>query len=306
MARGAFAPIPTTVDADPAKAELGRALFHDRSLSAGGAVSCGDCHDVRHNGADRGPVSEVRDGLPTARNAPSVFNTALHGLQNWDASARTLRQFLDGPVNNAEELAVGWPDLVRRVATDPAYGRRFQSVFGRPPDRMAIEDALIEYIKTLTFPGAPFDRYLAGETEALTPRQKQGLSLFINLGCVSCHQGVNLGANIAQRLGVVKPVDWRFGDDTGLAAVTGDPADTYVFKVPSLRNVAVTAPYLHDGSLPSLDAVVELMGAAQLGVELTGREVGLITDFLDSLTAPGVSPIPPGPGGQGGPKDVGP
>ena len=245
-------------------------------------MSCAGCHRLDHNGADSKAFSLKPDGSLTETNTPTIFNAALNAHLGWDGRTADLRD----EIHRSPNLDVDWALAVRRLRRD--YGPAFAAEYRDGLTAVNLVDALAHFQKTLITPGARFDRYLAGEVGALSAREREGYRLFNDYGCVACHQGVNAGGNIFQRFGVV---DGYFSTKTtlapadhGLFNVTGDPRDRYVFRVPPLRNVAVTPPYFHDGSAANLERAVEVMGRTQLGRPIPGPERDAIVAFLNTLT----------------------
>ena len=281
-----FAPLPQTVLADRAKVSLGERLFHDPGLSADGTVSCASCHPLDQYGVDRLPVSVGIGGQKGAFNAPTVYNAAFQLAQFWDGRARTLADQAIEPVTNPLEMANTWQAVIAYLEGEKSYQKAFGEAYGGVLTQDTITDALEQFQRTLITPNAPFDRYLRGEEQALSERQKQGLALFRARGCVSCHNGVNLGGNLYQRSGALIPMPFTQepGAWTGRMAVTAQEADRFYLKVPPLRNVAQSAPYLHDGSAATLEEVVGLMGWHQLGRKLPDSEIADLVAFLESLT----------------------
>ncbi len=271
-ARAAFAPLEATSypGESDALVDLGRALFHDPRLSAGADLSCASCHPLDAGGSSTGGE----------RDAPSVYNAALRPTTYWDGRASTLEQQVRmSLVGDAELGLADEAEAVRAIEAIPGYARHFTDTFG---DQQVTADrlvaAIVAYERRLITPGA-FDRYLMDDTSALTQPQAAGLSMFIEAGCMTCHAGATLGMG-QQRLGVVEPYPT---EDLGVYAVTGRESDRGVFAVPSLRNVARTGPWLHDGSIASLPEVVSMMGRYQLGRELTPEQIQSIVDFLMTL-----------------------
>ena len=295
------APLPLKIEGlDPQKITLGQQLFEDPRLAADNTIACASCHRLQLGGTDRKPVSVGIGGAKSERNAPTVFNSAFNFRQFWDGRAESLEAQVDGPIQNAKEMGSSWPEVVEKLSEDKHYRRQFRQIYGSKHTRKTtkarlapditpetIRDALATYQRSLITPNAPFDRYLKGDVQALTAEQRQGYERFQSSGCISCHQGINLGGNMFQRFGV-------FGnyfedvqtskEDLGRYNVTGEKADRYVFKVPSLRNVELTPPYFHDGSVTSLAEAVRVMGQYQLGRVLADEDVDAIVEFLKSLT----------------------
>jgi len=289
MASGAWIsepilPIPAAAPQDPARVALGRRLFSDRRLSGNGTVSCASCHDVSKGGMDGGVRSMGSSGRLTAFNTPTVLNAALNFRQFWNGRATTLEQQVGMVVENPVEMGSRWPDVVRKVAADSDYRRAFESAYGGVT-RASIENALASYERTLVTPDSRFDRYLKGDRDAITVEEKAGYLRFKQYGCVSCHQGVNVGGNMFQKYGVVAEPPLVKGMELGRFGITGNPRDMHVYKVPGLRNVARTAPYLHDGSAATLDQAIDAMFRFQLGRAGSVEDRKLIAAFLATLNA---------------------
>ena len=280
-------PIPETVDVDPAKAALGRALFHDPLLSKDGAISCASCHDLREGGDDGRRVSIGIEGKAGVINAPTVFNAALNFRQFWDGRARTLEAQVDGPIQSPIEMGSLWPEVVAKLAGHPDYPGRFQAIYPDGINRMNIKDAIGQFMRSLTTPNSRFDRWLGGDETALNAHERHGYALFKSYGCVSCHQGANVGGNMFQVFGVLNEYFKRRGNiteaDLGRYNVTGNVADRHAFKVPSLRMAALTAPYLHDGSAATLRDAVDAMFEFQLGREAPEEDKEAIVAFIRTL-----------------------
>ena len=284
----AFAPLPEVANLDQKKVALGRQLFMDPNLSRERDISCASCHDLFTGGDDGRPVSRGRNDHVTKANAPTVFNAALNFAQLWDGSAKTLEDQINGPLSAATEMGLSWPDVLSRLSENRAYKAAFEAAY---PDGMTaanVRNAIAEFERSLITPNAPFDRYLRGDYTALTDQEQRGYRLFGSYGCTACHQGRNIGGNLFQKLGIVRP--YFTSDkkskalDLGRFNVTGDDADRHVFKVPSLRNVSETAPYFHDGSIDTLENAIALMGYHQLGRTLDETEIADIAAFLGTLT----------------------
>jgi cytochrome c peroxidase len=286
--REALPPLPPVPALSPEKVALGERLFFDKRLSKDNSIACASCHDFARGGSDRMPVSIGVDGQRGPINAPTVFNAALNFVQFWDGRAASLEAQAAGPVHNPLEMASNWVEVLSKLRSDRGYHDAFQRLY--PQQGMsgeAIVDAIATYERTLITTNSRFDRFLQGESTALNALEKSGYQRFLDYGCASCHQGTLLGGNMYQRFGVMG--DYFAGrtpskTDLGRFNVTGRAEDRHVFKVPSLRNVAVTAPYFHDGSGNSLEEAVVIMGRYQLGRDLSGPDVASISAFLRTLT----------------------
>jgi cytochrome c peroxidase len=228
----------------------------------------------------RGADSEV--------NSPTVFNSALNFAQFWDGRAETLEDQVDGPVQSTREMDGNWDLILPKLRADPAYAAAFAEIYPDGLRQLNVKNAIAEFERTLLTPNSRFDRHLRGDASALTAEEKSGYLKFKSYGCVSCHQGVNIGANLFQRMGVIGDYFADRGNltkaDLGRFNVTGQEHDRHVFKVPSLRNVAVTPPYFHDGSAQTLEDAVAVMAKYQLGRPLPPQDLSEIVKFLRTLT----------------------
>jgi cytochrome c peroxidase len=280
-------PVPATLNQDPARAEIGRLLFGDARLSANGAVSCASCHDLTKGGAGNSTRSKGFKGEPTAVNTPTVLNAALNFKQFWNGRADSLEAQIDEVIRNPVEMGSRWEDVVAKVSGDSRYSAAFSGAYKDGVTKANIQNAIASYERTLITPDSRFDRYLRGDRSAISDEERAGYAKFKQYGCIACHQGVNVGGNMFQKFGVMAEVAGR-GEkseaDLGRFLVTGDNADKQVFKVPSLRNVALTAPYFHDGSAATLEDAVDVMFRFQLGRIASKGDKTDIVKFLGTLT----------------------
>lgn len=298
-AKAQFQPIPEAPPvlegnpATPEKVELGRMLYFDPRLSKSQLISCQTCHNVGLAGADLQEVSTGHGWQRGPRNSPTTFNAVFNVAQFWDGRARDLAEQAKGPVQASVEMN-NTPERVMETLTSmPGYVTAFKAAFPEDKDPLTFENmakAIEVFEATLITPNAPFDRYLKGESDALSADQKQGLRTFMDKGCASCHNGVNMGGLGYFPFGVVERPgsDILPEDDLGRYQVTNTAADKYVFRSPPLRNVAITQPYFHSGRVWKLRDATAIMGSAQLGIQLSDQEADLITLFLETLT--GVQP----------------
>jgi cytochrome c peroxidase len=277
-----------TPEVNMTKVLLGRRLFHDGRMSGDGSVACATCHSMDHGGAEDRRTSVGVGSAVGPINSPTVLNSSLNFVQFWDGRAATLEDQARGPVGNPLEMASDFPRVIGNLSADPTYVTEFAGLYPDGITEANIVDAIAEYERSLITPGR-FDRFLGGETEALTADERAGHELFTTVGCTSCHRGPNLGGTMYQRMGLVSDYFAARGTpltdaDMGRFNVTHDEADRHRFKVPTLRNIALTGPYLHDGSQATLPEVVRIMGRHQLGRELDDEQVRLIVAFLGALT----------------------
>lgn len=281
-------PLPPIPTLDPKRVQLGLRLFNDPRLSVNNTLSCASCHRLEKGGADDKPFSLGFDGKPVEVNTPTVFNAGLNFHQFWDGRVDTLEEQVHIVVLSPTEMGSTWETVVKRIADDPGYAKDFKDAYPDGVTKPNIQSALADYERTLQTPNSRFDQYLLGNTDALTPREKFGYQRFKEYGCIACHQGVNIGGNMFQKFGIMGDYFVDRGNptraDEGRFNITGDENDHQVFKVPSLRNVAATAPYFHDGSAPTLERAVEVMFKYQLGREPLKNDTTLIVEFLKTLT----------------------
>ena len=250
-------------------------------------LACASCHVLAEGGDDNRARSSGPGGKLLNFNAPTVFNLALNFRLNWRGNFRTLEEQNEAVLLNPDLMNTTWDELLPKLRADKAYEDAFARLYGSAPAPAHVLDALAAFERSLVTPDARFDRHLRGEPDAITPQEERGYQLFKDYGCVACHQGVNVGGNLFQRFGIFhdpfaqEPIRTA---NLGRFTITGKADDRFVFRVPSLRNVAVTAPYFHDGRAQSLEQAIEEMARSQLGRVLTGQEIGLIAGFLRTLT----------------------
>ncbi len=283
----AITPLPQNSILNENKVALGSRLFHDAGLSRDGTVSCASCHRLNTGGVDNLPHSIGVNGQEGSINAPTVFNSHYNFVQFWDGRAANLSEQAEGPLHNPIEMATNWQQVILYLNQDANYRNAFSLTYPNGMTPKNIQDAIATFESSLTTPNAPFDRYLNGDKQALNRHEVAGYELFKQIGCISCHQGVNIGGNLYQRLGIIedyfvnKPL---IDADMGRYNVSKQESDRHFFKVPTLRNIAATAPYLHDGSQKTLADTVKIMAQYQLGKNLSEDEIRLIVAFLHSLT----------------------
>lgn len=290
-----FQPLPDNADVDynpstPEKVKLGHVLYFDPNLSNQGNISCNSCHDLATFGVDRKPVSEGDDGSLGERNSPTVLNAALHIAQFWDGRAKDVEEQAGMPVLNPVEMQMASEEaVVERLKANEFYTEMFAAAFPEEDVPITYENmtkAIGSFERQLLTP-SPWDEYLKGDHSALSAEQKEGLQIFMDANCTMCHIGNNLGGSMYMKFGLQHDY-WKYTDsdhiDSGKYTVTGSPGDMFVFKVPSLRNVAETYPYFHDGSVEELSDAVEIMAITQLNKEMTQEEIQKVVAFLTSLT----------------------
>lgn len=285
------APAPADNPTTAEKVELGRILYHDPRLSSTGTVSCASCHNTMLGGEDNRPNSMGVHGQTGGRSAPTVWNAAFNKVQFWDGRAASLEEQAAGPVTNPIEMGMkNWDDVVARLKSIDGYQAAFEKAFGANAiSKDNATKAIAAYERTLITPNSAYDKYAQGDTTALTEQQARGLQKMAELGCTTCHSGPAFnGGGSFQKFPVINNAylekQYQLSDDKGLFEVTGKSGDEHFFKVPTLRNIALTAPYFHNGSVPTLEKAVKLMAKVQLGKQLKNDEVADIIAFLNTLT----------------------
>lgn len=289
-----FKPLPSTIPAvknnviTPAKIDLGKALFFDPRMSASGVFSCNSCHNVGTGGDDNLETSIGHGWQRGPRNSPTVFNSVFNEAQFWDGRAADLAEQAKGPVQAGVEMANTPEQVVATLNSMPQYVDWFKSAFEGENDPVSFDNfakAIEAFEATLITP-APFDAWLNGDDGALSDIQKAGLQQFVDLGCSTCHAGVNVGGQGYYPFGLIeKPgADILPEGDKGRFAVTDTVDDEYVFRASPLRNVGLTAPYFHSGKVWDLKVAVQIMAESQLGEEISDEAATEIVAFLDSLT----------------------
>jgi len=277
-------PIKSPTGIDQAKVELGKKLYFDPRLSKSGFISCNSCHNLSMGGTDNLPTAIGDRWQQGPINSPTVLNSSLNLAQFWDGRAADLKAQAGGPIANPKEMGFTHELAVNVLATIPAYVNEFKQVFGKNKiDIDQVTEAIAEFEKTLVTPNSRFDQWLLGNENAITADEKAGYALFKNSGCVACHNGEAVGGNSFQKMGLVEPYQTS-NPAEGRSAVTGQDAERFNFKVPTLRNVELTYPYFHDGAANTLTEAVDIMGRLQLGKKFTAQENAQIVAFLKTLT----------------------
>ena len=287
-------PIPDSVAVNADKVALGKELYHDTRLSGDGTISCASCHAIETAGVDNHKFSDGIGGQQGGINAPTSYNAVFNFVQFWDGRALTLAEQAAGPPLNPVEMgSKSFDEIAGRLAADADFAKRFTAVYPEGLNEKTITDAIAEYEKTLITPNCPFDLYLKGDKNAMTAEQIEGYELFKEYKCATCHAGVNMGGLsyelMGQRADYFKDreVNAKSGltdSDNGRWAQTKVERDRYRFKTPSLRNIALTWPYYHDGSVPTLEKATEMMAEYQVGRKMPEAEIKKVKSFLDALT----------------------
>ncbi|MGI9304283.1 MAG: cytochrome-c peroxidase [Gammaproteobacteria bacterium] len=278
-------PIPLAVELDPARVALGELLFHEPRLSGDDSVSCASCHSLQTAGVDLARFSKGIGGQKGGRNAPTVFNVGFNYRQLWDARSGSLEDQIEKVIHNKKVMGSNWPQIIGKLKADERYGKLFEQAYADGVSAENVKHALASFERSLITPNFRFDRYLRGDDRALSAEELRGYELFKETGCISCHQGVNVGGNMLQRFGVMRrlPGTDAQNADTGRFKVTGDEADKFVFRVPSLRLAARTPPYFHDGSAATLEEAVDVMINLQVRQAISDSDKNAIVKFIKSL-----------------------
>jgi cytochrome c peroxidase len=286
-----LSPLPIDLKFDEKKVALGAKLFRDTRFAKDNSVSCLSCHSFQHGGADPRPLSIGSGGVQHVVNTPSVFNSGFNFRQQWAGGAVSLEALVDKVVKSPRVFNSDWKEIIGKLSKDDQLVQDFSSSYPEGLTAKTISDALAIYQRSLITPSR-FDKYLRGDTNAISPDEKRGYERFKAYGCVGCHQGVNVGGNMYQKFGAMgdyfaaraaagRPVTEA---DKGRYNVTKKDGDMFMFKVPSLRNVEKTAPYFHDASVKTLEEAVDVMFRFQLGRTAPPEDKALIIKFLQSLT----------------------
>ncbi|SEF54680.1 cytochrome c peroxidase [Parabacteroides chinchillae] len=282
-------PLMTSIPTDSAKVALGFALYHDTRLSGDNTISCATCHGLNTGGVDRKQYSEGIKGQLGGVNAPTVYNAALNCLQFWDGRAVDLKEQAAGPPLNPVEMgSISFDEISNKLAEDKDFSKKFLAIYPEGFNQSTITDAIAEFEKTLLTPSR-FDKYLMGDKDALTADELEGYQLFKDNKCATCHVGINIGGQSFEYMGIKKNYfDYRgtglTDGDNGRFAVTKNESDRHKFKTPTLRNVMITYPYMHDGSIKTVEDAIRVMHQFQIGKNITDPEIKKIIAYLNTLT----------------------
>ncbi|MDQ7047064.1 MAG: cytochrome-c peroxidase [Sulfurovum sp.] len=274
-------PIPTELKVDDEKVQLGKKLFLDPILSKDKTFSCMSCHNLLHNGADTTAYTKGIDGQQGLFNVPTVYNSVYNFRQFWDGRAKSLKEQALNPIINPVEMGNSMPVVLKDLKESKVYPALFEALYEDGITAENLAEVLAEFEKILITPNSPFDKYLKGDLKALNSHEIEGYRLFKAKGCISCHNGVNIGGNLYNKFGIYKDAK---SEELGRYNTTHKEEDKYVFKVPSLRNIALTAPYMHDGRAKTLEEAVNIMTQYQLGHPMDKDSLQRIVDFLKTLT----------------------
>jgi cytochrome c peroxidase len=284
----ALQPLPQAIEADPWKVALGNELYHDVRLSGDNTLSCASCHALDKGGTDQAKSSAGIRGQIGPINSPTVYNAVFNLKQFWDGRAEDLQDQAGGPVENPIEMGAKFEQVVERLQKDAPFVAKFTAVYPDGLNKKNITNAIAEFESTLVTPNSRFDQHLMGKADALTADELDGLRLFRERGCTGCHVGKAIGGQSFERMGRRADYFAARGDltevDHGRFNVTKAEADRHNFKVPTLRNVALTYPYFHDGSQQTLEGAVKIMAQYQTDRPFTDHEVTQVVKFLKTLT----------------------
>ncbi len=273
-------PIPLEVNLNKKKVILGKELFFDVRLSKDNTISCHSCHNLAKGGVDNQQFSFGIGGQIGKINTPTVFNSSFNFVQFWDGRAKTLHEQALGPIEDPAEMGISLDELLVKL-NNTEYKDKFKKLYKQGLTKDSLVDAIAEYEKSLNTINAPFDKFLRGDENAITQNAKKGYKLFKEQGCIACHHGINVGGNLYAKFGAVKEAEVI---SKGRFEVTKNELDLYHFKVPSLRNIELTYPYLHDGRFDTLEDTVKFMAYHQLGKTLKDEDIENIVSFLKTLT----------------------
>lgn len=308
-------PVPQDNAQSDAKVTLGKTLFFDPRLSKNGTISCNSCHNVMAGGDDNRPNSVGIEGKTGGRSSPTVWNAAFLTVQFWDGRAASLEEQAKGPVTNPIEMGMSdWDTVVKLLSSIPGYEPLFKAAFPEVEKPISADNAvkaIAAYERTLITPNTPYDRYAKGDKGALSEQQVKGLNTFAEVGCVGCHSGANFSgptAEMGKGFFMKFPTfpdakldkQYQLSEDTGRHQVTKKDEDKHMWRVPTLRNIALTAPYFHNGAVPTLEEAVRVMAKVQLNKELKDDQVQDLVAFLNGLTGEfpqqTLPQLPPTPG----------
>lgn len=285
--QGAALPIPQKGDLNPDRVQLGRLLYQDPLFSQDNSLSCNSCHSLQKAGVDNLPRYIGMNKIVGTLNTPTVLNSKFNFRQFWDRRAENFTEVIDDHINDRTVFANDWETILQRINEKETYKKAFQKAYAQEKVTSDLaKDAISTFLDSLVTPDSPFDRYLNGDKAALSPDAIKGYELFQQYGCITCHEGINLGGNLFQRLGIYQEYyanRTTVPSDYGLYNLTKKEEDKHVFKVPSLRNIELTGPYLHDGSVQTLEEMIEIMGVYQVGQPIPPFHVPYLVKFLQSL-----------------------
>jgi cytochrome c peroxidase len=277
-------PIPTDIQLDNKKVSLGKMLFYDTRLSKDNAISCASCHYISNGGDDDRSFSIGFNGQEGKINASTVLNSSLNFVQFWDGRAKTLEEQALGPIHELIEMNSNFDEIISKLKNDEIYVKTFYQIYNTSINETNIINAIVEFEKSLLTPNSKFDKYLKGQKDILTKEEIKGYELFKSYGCISCHNGVNIGGNLFQKVGIINSYFKDEPNNFGRYNVTKEEKDKFYFKVPTLRNIELTSPYLHNGSIKDLKSTIEIMLKYQIGTIYEKSDIENLEMFLKILT----------------------
>ncbi len=282
-------PLPQKHNEDATKVALGKLLFNDKRLSKDATISCASCHGLDKGGTDQAAVATGIKDQTGPINSPTVFNALYNVKQFWDGRAKDLQEQAAGPVENPIEMGEKWDDVITKLKADATFKAAFAKAYPAGLSKDTVTDAIAVFEKTLITPNSRFDKYLRGQTDALTVDEQAGYTLFQDNGCATCHCGKALGGQSFEPMGREKDYFAQRGgklttEDNGLSNFTKKESDKHKFKVPTLQNIALTFPYFHDASAKDLETAVKVMADVQYGQDLSKDQIDRIVSFLKTLT----------------------
>lgn len=279
--------IPITIELDASSVALGEKLFRDKNFSKNQSQACITCHEIDLEQQSHRKTYQGFNKVVGMLNTPTVYNARYNFKQFWNGRVKTLEEAIDDHVSDNSIFNNDWESIISRLKKIPDYVKAFNNSFNNGITQSNIETSLKNYMYSLITPNAPFDLYLQGNEKAISKSALKGYEIFKEYGCISCHQGINIGGNLYQKMGIYKNYfenkEFISQADLGLYNVTGNNNDKFVFKVPSLRNVARTSPYLHDGSAEDLKAAIKIMAEYQVGRPMDDEDIGYVIEFLNTL-----------------------
>lgn len=285
LANEIITPLPNDIhDYELNKALLGKALFEDKRLSKDNTISCSSCHNTKEGGDDNKKLSIGINNSIGLVNTPTVLNSRFNFVQFWDGRSASLKEQAIGPIHNPIEMNSNFEEIIKKLSNDNFYNTKFKEIFNSSITEENIINAIVEYEKALITPNSRFDKYLNGDLNILTEEEKKGFELFKDFGCISCHNGVNIGGNLFQKVGIIEQYFPEEKQHLGRYNITQNPEDKFYFKVPTLRNIELTAPYLHDGSANDLKSVINIMLKYQIGTIYNEQDIEYLEKFLLTLT----------------------
>ncbi|MEA3331182.1 MAG: cytochrome c peroxidase [Campylobacterota bacterium] len=280
-------PIPLEIKYNKEKALLGKKLFSDTTLSKDDTISCASCHILQDGGDDNMQYSFGIKGQMGVVNSPTVFNAVFNFAQMRDGAAANLKEQVHLPLTNPIEMGATYKDVIKKLKNNKEYKEVFNTLYKDGINQNNINDALAQFQTALITPNSRFDRYLRGDKDAITKDELEGFKLFKKNGCTSCHNGVNIGGNLYQKVGIIETYihdEKDISHELGRYNVTKKEYHKYLNKVPTLRNIELTAPYLHNGSQKTLKQTVVFMLTYQVGIEQSDENIDKIVKFLNTLT----------------------